>query len=51
MDQRPQRALSAFLPGFKAWVHVCERCGARMEERQCKIICPNCGSYRDCSDP
>jgi hypothetical protein len=31
--------------------HVCERCGERMEERKCKIICGNCGYYRDCSDP
>jgi len=33
------------------WVHYCERCGERMEERQCKIVCRNCGAYRDCSDP
>jgi len=33
------------------WVHICERCGERMEERKCKILCPNCGAYRDCSDP
>jgi hypothetical protein len=32
-------------------VHTCERCGERMEERKCKIICQNCGYYRDCSDP
>ena len=29
----------------------CEICGARMYERSCKIICPNCGYTRDCSDP
>jgi rubrerythrin len=33
------------------WVYICERCGERMEERQCKIVCPNCGMARDCSDP
>jgi len=33
------------------WVHVCERCGERMEERKCKITCGNCGYSRDCSDP
>jgi len=33
------------------WVHHCERCGERMEERQCKIVCRNCGMLRDCSDP
>jgi len=38
-------------PSVTEWVHHCERCGARMEERQCKIICKNCGCFRDCSDP
>ena len=33
------------------WVHLCDRCGERMEERQCKIVCRNCGFHRDCSDP
>jgi hypothetical protein len=33
------------------FAHYCERCGERMEERQCKIICTNCGMMRDCSDP
>ena len=31
--------------------YVCDRCGAGMEERKCKILCTNCGYYRDCSDP
>jgi predicted RNA-binding Zn-ribbon protein involved in translation (DUF1610 family) len=35
----------------REWEHVCERCGERMQERHCKIICPNCGHFRDCSDP
>ena len=30
---------------------TCDICGARMIERQCKILCPNCGYTRDCSDP
>lgn len=35
-----------------AWMpHYCERCGERMEERHCKIVCRNCGASRDCSDP
>lgn len=33
------------------WVHICDRCGERREERQCKIVCLNCGMTRDCSDP
>ncbi|RMH14889.1 MAG: gamma carbonic anhydrase family protein [Gemmatimonadetes bacterium] len=31
--------------------HLCERCGAIMYERHCKIACRNCGYIRDCSDP
>jgi hypothetical protein len=37
--------------GAVEWVHVCERCGERMQEQQCKIVCRNCGMARDCSDP
>ena len=32
-------------------VHVCELCGATMYDHTCKIVCPNCGYKRDCSDP
>jgi hypothetical protein len=28
----------------------CDRCGADMVGRSCKIICPNCGNRFDCSD-
>ena len=38
-------------PAGREWVHICERCGERMQERQCKIVCANCGNTRDCSDP
>jgi hypothetical protein len=42
---------AAWPPTRNEWVHICERCGERMEERKCKIICGNCGMYRDCTDP
>ncbi len=29
----------------------CDICGAEMFERHCRILCPNCGYQRDCSDP
>lgn len=29
----------------------CERCGHEMYDRHCKVVCPNCGYLRDCSDP
>jgi rubrerythrin len=32
-------------------VHECEICGTVMYDHNCKIVCPNCGYKRDCSDP
>ena len=29
----------------------CELCGSEMYGLHCKLICPNCGYRRDCSDP
>jgi hypothetical protein len=29
----------------------CEICGTEMYGLHCKLICPNCGYRRDCSDP
>ncbi|HET7229339.1 MAG TPA: hypothetical protein VFJ16_05020 [Longimicrobium sp.] len=31
--------------------HLCEMCGTMMYDHNCKIVCPNCGYKRDCSDP
>ena len=30
---------------------VCEVCGTEMYGLHCKLVCPNCGYRRDCSDP
>ena len=30
---------------------ICDRCGHFMNSIHCKILCPNCGFMRDCSDP
>jgi hypothetical protein len=46
-DQRNDRQTAARPESGRA----CARCGARMEERQCKIVCTNCGALDDCSDP
>ena len=29
----------------------CEVCGTEMYGVHCKLVCPNCGYRRDCSDP
>jgi hypothetical protein len=29
----------------------CEICGTEMFGLHCKLVCPNCGYRRDCSDP
>ncbi|MDD5543537.1 MAG: hypothetical protein PHX83_10230 [Acidobacteriia bacterium] len=30
---------------------LCDICGGPMVERNCKVICLNCGFRRDCTDP
>jgi rubrerythrin len=32
-------------------VEECEVCGSEMYGLHCKLVCPNCGYRRDCSDP
>jgi len=31
--------------------HLCDICGVEMYDHNCKIVCPNCGYKRDCTDP
>ena len=31
-------------------MRTCANCGARMEERKCKLLCPGCGYLLSCSD-
>jgi rubrerythrin len=49
----PPPAASArfFTPREIPSVHECELCGTVMYDHNCKIVCPNCGYKRDCSDP
>ncbi len=37
-------------PAQKKRVYTCDRCGTEMKERNCKLVCPNCGNRFDCSD-
>ena len=50
----PEPALPVGSPYVKIevpTVHGCELCGTVMYDHNCKIVCPNCGYKRDCSDP
>jgi hypothetical protein len=51
MADQPPAPRAVARPPADDSAHVCERCGEPMEERKCKILCRNCGYYRDCSDP
>jgi rubrerythrin len=46
-EQEPEIESTA---GSKKPVYLCDRCGFEMFERNCKVVCPNCGSRYDCSD-
>jgi rubrerythrin len=35
---------------FNKHIHICDRCGHEMVEKNCKVTCPNCGNRFDCSD-
>jgi hypothetical protein len=55
---RPSENASSDLPASSPFVfrevpsvHECEICGTVMYDHNCKIVCPNCGYKRDCSDP
>jgi uncharacterized protein len=34
----------------KDHIYICDRCGYEMQEKNCKVTCPNCGNRFDCSD-
>ncbi|HEU0054494.1 MAG TPA: hypothetical protein VFQ39_15005 [Longimicrobium sp.] len=50
-DVETPPSASPFRPREIPSTHVCEMCGTVMFDHNCKIICPNCGYKRDCSDP
>ncbi len=47
MDE--EQTLSAETPNPAG--EECEVCGTEMYGLHCKLVCPNCGYRRDCSDP
>jgi hypothetical protein len=49
--QPPAASARPFVKREVPSVHECELCGTTMYDHNCKIVCPNCGYKRDCSDP
>ncbi len=47
MSEEPQQIQEPVEPPGEE----CEVCGTEMYGLHCKLICPNCGYRRDCSDP
>jgi rubrerythrin len=53
MDNNPEieeKKIEAEERPAKEHIYFCDRCGFKMIERNCKVICPNCGNRFDCSD-
>jgi hypothetical protein len=48
---RPAAPARLFVKREIPALHECELCGTVMYDQTCKIVCPNCGYKRDCSDP
>ena len=50
-DPTPPRPspIEATQPDPAALILTCANCGATMDERKCKLICP-CGYFLSCSD-
>ena len=47
IDDGPDMDATEVAPG--ALILTCANCGARMDERKCKLIC-RCGYFLSCSD-
>jgi len=37
-------------PANQSRTYICDRCGHQMHEKNCKVVCLNCGNRFDCSD-
>jgi len=51
MDEKGKSKETPALEGTEASGEECELCRTEMFGLHCKLICPNCGYRRDCSDP
>ncbi len=35
----------------KHYWNFCVHCGTQLDSRKCKLFCPSCGFYHNCSEP
>lgn len=35
----------------KHYWNFCVNCGTQLDSRKCKLFCPQCGFYHNCSEP
>ena len=48
--QDKQKETETKQPAPKKSAILCDRCGCEMIEKNCKVVCKNCGNRFDCSD-
>jgi uncharacterized Zn finger protein (UPF0148 family) len=51
MEEREENRETLISEALEITEEECELCGAKMFGLHCKLVCPNCGYRRDCSDP
>jgi len=49
-ETKPLNETNKKNPPLKKRVILCDRCGFEMVEKNCKVVCKNCGNRFDCSD-
>ena len=51
MDDSQENKVTLVPGALELTEEECELCGSGMFGLHCKLVCPNCGYRRDCSDP
>ena len=49
-ESKTQEETTNETPPRKKRTFLCDRCGFEMVEKNCKVVCKNCGNRFDCSD-
>ena len=49
-ETKPTEEIKKEISSPKKRQFLCDRCGCEMVEKNCKVVCKNCGNRFDCSD-